>query len=138
MLRQIKRLQKALAPFGRPVTLNLYSEGNPADFRVFADAGCNLHISEDAFESFHNMVAADILLGAYSTFSYVAGTLSEGIVIDRRRRVPRLTSWIGRRKNRDIPIARLRRAMLSRLGWQQRCAYHVRRCWQALSRRRAD
>lgn len=126
-LRQIERLKRALAPFGRRLTFNLYSEGKVEAFRRFAEGGCNLHISEDPFETLHNMVTADILLGAYSNFSYVAGQLSEGIVLDHRRRYPRFTGWIGRRKNGDIPIKRLRQALLRRSGWPKRCAFHLRR-----------
>ena len=130
VLRQIDRVKQTLAPFGRPLTLNLYSEGAVADFRAFADAGCNLHVSEDTFETFHNMVTADILVGAYSTFSYVAGLLSEGIMLDHRVRAPGFSNWISRRKNRDISIKRLRHAVLGGMGWLERFRYRARRCRQ--------
>lgn len=127
VLRQIARVKQALAPFGKPVTLNLYSEGKEEDFRRFAEAGCRLHVSQDPFETFHNMVTADILLGAYSTFSYVAGHLSDGIILDHRVRQPRLANWIGRRHDRNISIKRLRKALLKRLSWWQRMTFRMRR-----------
>lgn len=126
LLRDLGRLQSALAPFGRKLTLNLYSEGKPEDFRAFAEAGCNLHIGEDHFETLHNMATADILLAAPSNFSYIAGFLSRGIVLDHRRRAPKFSDWLRRDKNRDISIKRLRRAVLRRMGWPDRCVYYIR------------
>lgn len=127
MLRHIARLRRAVAPLGRPLTLNLYSEGDTADFGAFADAGCNLHISEDPFETLHNMVTADILLSAPSNFSYIAALLSQGIVLDHRRRAPPSSNFQRRRADANISIKQLRRALLSRMGWMDRCAYRVRR-----------
>jgi hypothetical protein len=127
VLRQIERLKRALAPFGRPLTLNLYSVGAAEAFRAFADAGCHLHVGEDAFETFHNMVTADILLGGYSSFSYVAAQLSEGIVLDHRIRHPRHSNWIGRRRDRNISIKRLQHAMLRRLSWRERMSFELGR-----------
>lgn len=127
VLRQITRLKRALAPFGRPLTLNLYSEGVPDDFRAFADAGCNLHIGESPFEAFHNLATADILMRASGNFSYVSGLLSEGIVLSARRQPPHLAGWIPRSRSGDMSIKRTRRALLGRIGWRERCAYRIRR-----------
>jgi len=133
LLRQVARLQVALVPFGRPITLNLYSEGTAHDFRIFADAGCHLHIGGDPFDSFHNMVAADILLTAPgSAFSGTAGLLSRGIVLDHQIHSSRLSDWLHRRADGDIPIKRLRRALLGRMDWIDRGAYQVGRGWQRL------
>ncbi|MEZ5832643.1 MAG: hypothetical protein R3D05_15825 [Dongiaceae bacterium] len=135
VLRQIARVKEALAPFGRPMTINIYSEGASAEFSAFAQAGCNLYVSEDAFETFHNMVIADVLVVGCSSFSYVAGALSEGIVLGHRRGDRRLSNWIGRRRDGDVPIARLRRAMLQRMGWRMLYAYRGRRFWRWLRHR---
>lgn len=126
-LRQIDRLRRALAPFGHAITINLYSVGTLDDFRPFADAGCHLHISQDTFEAFHNMVTADILVNAQSTFSHVAALLSEGIVVDPRLGARRFSNWIKCRPNGDIWIKRTRRALLERMSILSRWAYHVRR-----------
>lgn len=127
ILRHIARLRRAVAPLGRPLTLNLYSEGDIAEFGAFADAGCNLHISADPFETLHNMVTADILVSAPSNFSYVAALLCRGIVLDHRRRAPPFSNFLRRRADASIPVKQLRRALLSRMGWMERCAYRVRR-----------
>jgi hypothetical protein len=134
MLRHIVRLRSAMAPFGRPVTINLYSEGIVADFQAFADAGCNLHISEDAFETFHNMVTADILMIAHSSFSHLAGILSQGIVLDHRVRAVQFPGWLHRRGSGEIAINRLRRAILDRTSWRERQFYRARRWWRLVSR----
>jgi hypothetical protein len=127
LLRDLEQLKRALAPFHQTLTLNLYSEGEADDFGDFAEAGCNLHIGGDHFETLHNMVTADILLGAPSNFSYIAGFLARGIVLDHRRAVPGFSGWLRRAGNRGIHVKRLRRALLARIGLPARCAYHVRR-----------
>jgi hypothetical protein len=133
-LRQIARLRQALAPFGQPLTLNLYSEGEAGDFAAFAEAGCALHIGGDAFETLHNLAIADFLMGASSNFSYIAALISRGIMLDSRaRRVP-LSDWIRRNRNHDIPIGRVRRALARRLSWPARCVYRLRLWLQRLAR----
>ena len=134
MLRQIARVRRALAPFGGPLALNLYSEGDAADFRAFAEAGCTLHIGSDPFETLHNMVTADVLVGTPSNFSYIAGLLSRGIMVDAKPRKVPLKDWVRRNGKRDIPIRHLRRALARRLSWPQRCAYRLRLWWRRVAR----
>ena len=134
MLRQIDRVRRALAPFGGPLTLNLYSEGDAADFRAFAEAGCALHIGGDPFETLHNMVTADVLIGTPSNFSNIAGLLSRGIMVDARPRKVPLENWVCRNGKRDIPIRHLRRALARRLSWPERCTYRLRLWWRRVAR----
>jgi hypothetical protein len=134
MLRQIARVRRALAPFGGPLAFNLYSEGDAADFRAFAEVGCALHIGGDPFETLHNMVTADVLVGTPSNFSYIAGLLSRGIMLDARPHKVPLQDWVRRNGKRDIPIRQLRRAMAQRLSWPERCAYRLRLWWRRLTR----
>lgn len=137
VLRSIARLRAAVAPAGRPLHINLYSEGDPADFRAFAEAGCRLHISTDAMESFHNMVVADILVCAPGHFSRLAALLSEGIAIAPAKRSPLLSNWQPRRANGDLSVRRLRHALLARADWLERPRYYVWRWWQRRVRRNA-
>ena len=130
MLRQIARLRRAVAPLGRSLTLNLYSEGDAEEFGAFADAGCNLHVSEDPFETLHNMVTADILVSAPSNFSYIAALLSRGIVLDHRRRPPPFSNFLRRRADASIPVKQLRQALLKRVGLLDRYAHRIRRVLQ--------
>jgi hypothetical protein len=133
MLRQIARVRRALAPFGEPLAFNLYSEGDAADFHAFAEAGCALHIGSDPFETLHNMVTADLLIGTPSNFSYIAGLLSRGIMLDARPRKVLLKNWLRRNGKRDIPIRQLRRALARRLSWPRRFAYRLRLWWQRVA-----
>lgn len=135
ILRSIARLRSAVASIGRPLHINLYSEGDPADFRAFAEAGCQLHISADPMESFHNLVAADILVSAPSSFSHLAALLSEGIVIPPKMRSTPMSNWLRRRANGDLSVKRLRQALLARANWLERRSYHVRRWWRRLATR---
>jgi len=65
----------------KQLVIHIYSEGNIEDFQVFAGAGCELHINECPFKTFHSLVSADILVTAKSSFSYAAALYSEGMTI---------------------------------------------------------
>ena len=87
VLEKIRRLRRAADDLRQPLDLHVYSEGSPEMFGEFAAAGCQLHLSVDPFETFHNLVSADVLVMAPSSFSRLAALLSAGIVIpvdDRR------------------------------------------------------
>lgn len=77
----ITRIQHVLAGKGTRARFNLYSEGKPEDFARFAELGCHLHVSKDAFETIHNLANSDVLLAAKSAFSFVAGLLSKGVTL---------------------------------------------------------
>lgn len=81
ILSTIAQLRSVLDSAGRTATLNLYSEGSADQFQPFSAAGCALHLSTDTFETFHNLVAADLLVAAPSAFSWSAALLSEGIIL---------------------------------------------------------
>jgi hypothetical protein len=84
ILNTIASVRAVAATMGRAVHVNLFSEGPPDMFNAFAAAGCRLHLDGDPFEAFHNMVSADILVQAKSSFSYVAGLISAGAVLHER------------------------------------------------------
>jgi hypothetical protein len=135
VLQSIKRVRWALAPLGRPVQINIYSEGIPEDFRVYQDLGCRLQIGVDTFETFHNMVVADIFVQGRSTFSGIAGLLSEGIVIAPKKWPDSLPDWQFPRAGGELSIQRLRKALLRPLGWRDRWAYRARRLHRWAGRR---
>jgi hypothetical protein len=84
VMNTIETLRVAGRDLGCPLHLNLFSEGPESMFAPFAAAGCTLHLDRDPFEAFHNLVSADILVQAKSSFSYVAGMISTGIVLHER------------------------------------------------------
>lgn len=132
ILRSIDRLRLAVAATGRPLGIDLYSEGDPADFAAFARIGCRLRIGIDAQETFHNMVVADILVRAPGNFSALAGLLSRGIVIAPSVHSAPLSGTLCRRANGDFSIKGLQRMLLARASWMERRKFQVRRWWRWL------
>lgn len=57
----------------------VFSEGEPSDFGPLADF-CALELNSDVFATISAMIAADCLIMAKSSLSYVAGLLSRGTV----------------------------------------------------------
>ena len=64
-----------------PLSVRLYSEGRLADFGQLADMPIEFRLNECPLATFNNLVDADILLMAKSTFSYAAALLSRGVKI---------------------------------------------------------
>jgi hypothetical protein len=67
-----------------PVSFHVYSEGVADKFAdliiAFGEKNVFLHLDEDLKTSFHDMVSADVLIMAKSSFSYAAALLSNGTV----------------------------------------------------------
>jgi hypothetical protein len=58
--------------------IHIHSQGREDDFVDFVD--CKLHLNDSVENTFTDMVLSDILVTAPSSFSYVAGLLSNGKV----------------------------------------------------------
>lgn len=63
-----------------PFIIHVYSEGEEKDFKELSDIAV-LHLNDDVFETFYNLVEADILFMAKSAFSFIAALLSKGVII---------------------------------------------------------
>lgn len=85
-------IQKRIATLQHPFAYHLFSQGEPKDFEGF-DA-FQLHLDEDPLETFHHLVAADVLIMAKSSFSYAAALLSEGIKVYEPHWHPPVMDWI--------------------------------------------
>jgi hypothetical protein len=131
LVRTIEAVRAVAKPAGRPLRVNVYSEGPPEMFAAFAAVGCHLYLDTDPFEAFHNLVTADILVAAGpSAFSAVAAVLSRGIVLgDAGRRHP-LRDGIPVTPDGTIRRALLRRALLADVGWGGRIGYALRGGWR--------
>jgi hypothetical protein len=77
--------EKYLFSFGlskkKPIRIYIYSQGKEEDFEELKQIEYGevcLKINEDMFESFTGMVGADTLILSASSFSYIAGFLSDG------------------------------------------------------------
>jgi hypothetical protein len=91
----LERLGKVLEVTGKERTkIRLFSEGDPADFRAFADLGADLHLNDDVFETFHHFVKSDVLFLAKSTFSYLGGILGRNVCVYEPFWHPKLPGWL--------------------------------------------
>lgn len=74
---------------------HVYSQGILSDFNVYVNNDTILHINEDMEKTFIEMVASDILVTSISSFSLVAGMLSDGEVYYMESHIPPFnSSWI--------------------------------------------
>jgi len=92
-IEKLNNLIAILNPLKIPYNINIYSEGAEEDFSDLRKFG-SLHVNEDAFESFYNMVEADILLTTRSSFSYTAALLSKGIILYEPFWHMKLHNWL--------------------------------------------
>ncbi len=92
----LERLKKVLEIAGKDqATVRLFSEGQPEDFRAFTDAGAQLHLDEDVFETFHHLASSDVLIMAKSTFSYLSAIIGGQICLYEPFWHPKLPGWLG-------------------------------------------
>jgi hypothetical protein len=101
---------------GLPLSVQLYSEGDVAEFGELRNMEVAFHLSECPFATFNNLVDADVLLMSKSTFSYVAALLSRGVAIyESFRGTPLdhkpLRRWLVAGANGRLSQWRLRRAL---------------------------
>jgi len=114
-LDSIALLCAELRSLGREPSLHLFSEGPPDLFEAYREAGCELHLGVDAFTTLHNLITADILVGAQSGFSHIAGLISDGIVIDPWSDGSRSVASIHRAMDGGFDRAQLAAALKTRL-----------------------
>jgi len=79
--RLFQGLERALRMADVPFSATLYSQGDPAQFSALAEQGVIIDTRDDPFETFMQLVTADVLVTAKSSFSYLAGLLSRGVVL---------------------------------------------------------
>lgn len=77
---KLNALIKILNNNSIPFIIHVYSEGEEKDFIELSDIAV-LHLNDDVFETFYNLVEADILFMAKSAFSFIAALLSKGLII---------------------------------------------------------
>lgn len=76
------------------IHFHIYSEGNVESFDCFKHEDTIFHINEDVIATFIGLVDSNILVQSKSSFSYVAGLLSNGIVYHTPFWHPPLSEWI--------------------------------------------
>jgi hypothetical protein len=96
----LRAMRQVLAQAGgRDVHFHIYSEGEldsaEDNFREFAiTRQVHFHLNEDACATFHHLVRADVLLMSKSSFSFVAGLYSAGLVLYLPFWHPCLPRWV--------------------------------------------
>ena len=78
----------------RDILFHIYSEGLEGEFECFKMPNTVLHLNEDVKTTFIGLITSDVLVQSKSSFSYVAGLLSNGIVYYIPFWHPPLSSWI--------------------------------------------
>ena len=76
------------------ILFHIYSQGYLHDFNEFINSDVVFHLNEDIVETFIGMVSANVLIMSPSSFSYVAGLLSDGEVYYKRFWHNPKSNWI--------------------------------------------
>ena len=93
-VRVVKQVLSVLRGLGISATVHVYSQGRNSDFADFEPLRVSLHINESPFVTFHNLVKADMLIMAKSSFSYAPALLSRGVKIYEPFWHAPLSHWI--------------------------------------------
>jgi len=83
----------------------ILSQGNPADLAELDGPGTQFLLDKDPMWTLREAIEADILIMAKSSFSYVAGLLSEGIKIYEPCQYPALRGWLRHGPDVDFDVA---------------------------------
>ena len=92
----IRSIEDALKGDSRAYRLSIVSEGEPEDFREFTQGrnDVDLYLNGNPVEAIRRLIQADILVLAKSSFSHVAGIVSEGIKIYEPSQYAPMSDWI--------------------------------------------
>ena len=91
-LAQMQYLSEIYAD--KDILFHIYSEGSEEEFACFTNSNTVLHLNEDVKSTFIGLIASDVLVQSKSSFSYVAGLLTNGIVYHIPFWHPPLSKWI--------------------------------------------
>lgn len=92
----LDRVVALLRQRGEAPSIRIFSQGVPEDFKEFAAPDVEFYLDRPAIWTFHQLVEADVLIMARSSFSFVAGVLCEGIKLYDPFRDKPLPHWIVR------------------------------------------
>ena len=78
----------------KEILFHIYSQGQAESFQELVGEDVQFHLDEEITSTFIGMVAADILILSPSSFSYVAGLLSDGKVYYKKFWHNKKKEWI--------------------------------------------
>lgn len=76
------------------VRFHIYSQGEPENFEKYLAEDTEFHINEDLMTTFISLVAADILVTSFSSYSYIAAFLNEGTIYAHQFWHTNMKHWI--------------------------------------------
>jgi hypothetical protein len=79
----------------KPLLFHIYSQGNECDFNCYVNDDVTFHINKDLFNTFTELVYADILVMSASSLSYSAALLSDGEIYYKAFWHKPYKNWIG-------------------------------------------
>jgi hypothetical protein len=91
-LKQMTYLAEIYAD--KTILFHIYSEGSEEEFACFKTHNSVLHLNEDVKTTFIGLITSDVLVQSKSSFSYVAGLLTNGIVYHIPFWHPPMSKWI--------------------------------------------
>ena len=94
ILKNVVKVLEFFKKYNIDCKVYIYSQGEEKDFLEFKELNATFCLNEDEFTTFDDLVNADILVTAKSSFSYVAGLLNKGIVFYEPFWHQPLPSWI--------------------------------------------
>jgi hypothetical protein len=95
-LNAIQRIRNEYSELSQNGNLvfHIYSQGSLDLFQSYIADDTELHIDEEIEPTFISMVAADMLITSFSSLSYIAGFLSDGIIYYHPFWHPPRNNWI--------------------------------------------
>jgi len=91
-LNAIKRIKEEHSD--KDLQFHIYSQGNMEQFEIYKGDDTILHIDQELCSTFIELVASDILVTSFSSLSYIAGYLTDGIVYYHPFWHPPRSKWI--------------------------------------------
>ncbi len=79
ILRATRALKAILVARGIEYRIDVYSNGSDAEFAEFAQLGATVFAGVDPLWQMQELIEADVLIMAKSSFSYYAALMSDGI-----------------------------------------------------------
>jgi hypothetical protein len=77
----------------KKLCFHIYSQGNLSDFTKYNSKDTVFKINMNVFDTFKEMVAADVLIMSKSSFSYIAAILSDGDIYYQLFWHPHMKHW---------------------------------------------
>jgi hypothetical protein len=79
---------------GKDLLFHIYSQGDIKNFDIYKAEDVVLHINQDLSSTFIELVASDVLVTSFSSLSYIAGYLTNGVVYYHPFWHPPRSKWI--------------------------------------------